>query len=213
MDWLLRITPYWLDQNLTGNDTGDVTALHLHDGSVMGAWQTDHIALSPSQRSSTGAESGASSVTSRPSSRTAGTASPETRIWAMRGRPPPSCSGILGFVAAKQANVDKDQHDASNGEDHGFDDCVGNTEALRESIVRDRFSLVCQVAERAALRPAVDRQCSQSRQYDHGADRAEQGGVASGGDDVVLGDDREEHEIESKREGDVRQNPEIHPGR
>jgi hypothetical protein len=116
-------------------------------------------------------------------------------------------------VLPKQANVEKDQHDASNGEDHGFDDCVGNTEALRESIVRNWFSPVCQVAERAALRLAIDRQCGQSRQHDYGADRAEQGGIASGGDHVVLGDDREEHEIESKREGDVRQNPEIGPGR
>jgi hypothetical protein len=34
-----------MDQNLARDDTGNETARDLHDRSVMGPWQADHIAL------------------------------------------------------------------------------------------------------------------------------------------------------------------------
>src|SRR3954454_12268380 len=124
-----------MGQNLSSNDTSDETARYLHDGSVMGSWQADHIALFPlpEELDRRREWSILGDVQSELAYRGHGVAGDQDLGHA--GSP---AAELLRHrrveVLPEEANVGKEQHYAGNGEDHRLDDRVRNAEALGKSI-------------------------------------------------------------------------------
>ena len=156
---LWRIIRLWKDQKLSRDDPADQATRNLHDRCVMGCWQADDVALFPfpEQLDRWRKRGILGDVQTKLAYRRHSIRSDQDLGHA--GPPPTELLGQRWVeVLTEQADVGKEQHHTGNCEDHRFDDPVRHTEALGESIVGDRLAPVRQVAERTALRLAVQRQ-------------------------------------------------------